>query len=142
MADLRRNTQLLTVRKEGVDKASEAFEVFQKAKPKKWERGLYHLYYGLFHKALDKLAEANEHFELAYKSEPYNVYIMTQYAENLYTLALKARKEMDIELSKDRALKCAKIVQRIFEFDPGNPVAENLQVDLYNEFDIQLSELK
>ena len=130
---------LLTIRKEGIEKAEEAFEVFRNAKPKRWERGLYHLYYGLFLKALDKLDAANEHFDLAYKNEPNNVYIMIQYAENLYSLALRARKEFDIGLSQDRALKCARMVQRVFEFDPDNPSGENLQVDLYSEFDIQLS---
>jgi tetratricopeptide (TPR) repeat protein len=133
---------LLIVRKEGVERAEEAFEVFRNAKPKRWERGLYHLYYGLFLKALDKLDEANEHFDLAYKNEPNNVYIMIQYAENLYSLALRARKDVDIELAKDRALKCTRIVRRIFEFDPDNPAGENLQVDLYNEFDIEISGLE
>lgn len=133
---------LLTVRKDGVERAEEAFEVFRNAKPKRWEWGLYHLYYGLFLKALERLDEAKEHFELAYKNEPYNVYIMIQYAENLYSLALKAWKEPDIELAKDRALKCARIVRRIFEFDSDNPSAENLQVDLYNEFGIEISGLE
>lgn len=133
---------LLIIKKEGVERAEEAFEVFKNANPKRWERGLYHLYYGLFLKALDKQNEANEHFDLAHKNEPNNVYIMIQYAENLYSLALRARKELDVELSKDRALKCAQMVQRIFEFDPDNASAGDLQVDLYCEFGIQLSETK
>lgn len=133
---------LLIVKKEGVERAEEAFEVFRNAKPKRWERGLHHLYYGLFLKALDKLDEANEHFDLAYKNETNNVFIMIQYAENLYSLALRARRELYIELAKDRGLKCARIVRRIFEFDPDNPAGENLQVDLYNEFDIELSGLE
>jgi hypothetical protein len=67
---------------------------------------------------------------------------MIQYAESLYSLALRARKELDTELSKDRALKCAHMVRRIFEFDPDNASAGDLQVDLYSEFGIQLSETK
>ncbi len=133
---------LLTVRKEGVERAEEAFEVFRNARPKRYELGLYYLYYGLFLKALEKLDEANERFALAHKYDPNNVYIMIQYAENLYSLALRAWKEPDIELAKDRAFKCARIVRRIFEFDPDNPSAENLQVDLYNEFGIEISGLE
>jgi hypothetical protein len=36
----------------------------------------------------------------------------------------------------------SRIVRRIFEFDPDNPAGENLQVDLYNEFDIEISGLE
>lgn len=133
---------LLKVRKEGIDSASEAFDVFRTAKPKKWEMGNYHLYYGLFHKALDELKEANEHFALAYKFERSNVYIMIKYAENLYDLAILAKIDHDMDLSKSYAKKCAHVVRRIFEFDPDNPFAENLQIDLYSDFDIQLSKLK
>jgi len=133
---------LLKVRKEGVEKVSEAFEVFKKAKPKRWEMGQYHLYYGLFYKAIDNLKDANEQFALAYKSESSNVYIMIQYADSLYSLALLAKRETEIELSKNRAIKCAYIVKRIFEFDPDNQFAENIQIDLYSEFDIQLSKLE
>jgi len=133
---------LLKVRQEGVEKASEAFESFKTAKPKRWEMGTYHLYYGLFLKALDKIAEANDHFEAAHKYEFSNVYIMTQYADSLYTLALKAKREFSSELSKSLAIRCAKIVKKIFEFDSDNPFAEDFQIELYSEFGIQLSELE
>ncbi len=104
--------------------------------------GYYHLYYGLFHKALDELIEANEHFALAYQYEQNNVYIMIQYAENLYNIAIQARIDNDRGLSKSRANKCAHVVRRILDFDPDNPFAESLQIDLFSEFDIQLSKLE
>ena len=133
---------LLTIKRDGVEKAEEAFEVFRSATPRRWQRWLYHLYYGLFHKALGQLVEANEHFKLAYKYESSNVYVMMQYAENLYALARQSRTEMEIELAMSRAIKCAEVVQRILDFDPDNPFAENLELDLYYEFDIQRSDIK
>ncbi len=132
---------LLTVMRDGVEKASEAFEVFRAAKPKRWEKGYYHLYFGLFMKALDDLPEANEHFALAHKYDPCNVFIMIQYAETLYALSLRSRTENDMKLSKAYANRSARIVRRIFEFDPENPTADDLQIDLYCEFDIQISQL-
>jgi hypothetical protein len=36
-------------------------------------------------------------------------------------------------------LKCARVVRRILEFDPDNPTGENLQMDLYSEFEIEIS---
>jgi tetratricopeptide (TPR) repeat protein len=133
---------LLQVRRDGIEKASEAFDVFKEARPKRWERGSYHLYYGLFYKALGKEKDAHEHFQLAYKYESNNVYIMIQYAESLYSTAMKAKSGIDIILSKSMAKKCARIVQRIYDFDSNNSIAENLEVDLYYEFDIQLSKIK
>jgi predicted porin len=100
------------------------------------------LYYGLFYKALGKEKDAYEHFQLAYKYESNNVYIMIQYAESLYSTAMKAKSGIDIILSKSMAKKCARIVQRIYDFDSDNSVAENIEVDLYYEFDIQLSKIK
>jgi tetratricopeptide (TPR) repeat protein len=133
---------LYRVRKDGIEKASEAFEVFRRAKPKRWEKGNYHLYYGLFLKALGDLPAANEQFASARKHAPNDVFIMIQYAENLYKLALQAKLDADGELSNDRAVKCANIIRRIFDFDPDNSIAADLQVNLYLEFGLELSEVE
>jgi len=132
---------LLKVKKDGVEKASEAFDVFKNAKPNKWELGQYHLYYGLFLKATNRLDDAHEQFELAHQFENSNVYIMIQLAEILYILGLKQRKQGDMEFAKMKAIRCAKILRRIFEFDPDNPYAENIQIDLWHEFNIELSKI-
>lgn len=133
---------LLTVMRDGVEKASEAFEVFRNARPqKKYEKGHYHLYYGLFLRALDRLAEANDHFEQAFSNESSNVYIMLKYAENLYDLACRHSRNMEANLMNDCILKCAKMLRRIYDFDPDNESAQDIEANLYNDFDYQLKDI-
>lgn len=132
---------LLTVRRDGVNRAEEAFEIFRSARPARWERGQYHLYYGLFLTAVDRIDEANEQFRLGHEAEPAHVYIMMQYAESLYTLAVRSGSTEAVKLSEGYALRCARVVRRIFDFDPDNPTAENLQIELYSMWGIELSKV-
>jgi len=41
----------------------------------------------------------------------------------------------------ERDRRCTKIVRRIYEFDPDNGFAANLEIDLYSEFGIELSDI-
>ena len=43
------------------------------------------------------------------------------------------------DTSLSRAIRCGNIVKKIFEYDPDNQFAENLQIDLFSFFDIQIS---
>ena len=66
---------------------------------------------------------------------------MIQYAESLYALALKSNQGTDIEGAKHLAKRCGQIIKRIFSFDPDNQFAADLQVDLYLNFNIEITKL-
>jgi tetratricopeptide (TPR) repeat protein len=133
----------LIVKREGVNKAEEAYEKFKMAKPRSAkQRALYNLFYALFLSEVGKKVEANDHFSLAHKYEENNVYIMIKYAESLYTLAVLSKIELNKSLAEEYARKCGDIIRKILAFDHDNGPGNRIRVDLYNEFQMQISDIK
>ena len=132
----------LLVKRDGKEKAEEAYEKFRKITPRSWrQKGHYHLFYALFLLEIGKIAEANDHFALAHKYESNNVHIMGKYARTLLSLAMKAKSSGD-SMAEDYAKKCAQIVKKINDYDSKNEIAESVRIDLGYEFGIEISKIK
>ena len=133
---------LARARKEGIDKLEDGFNEFRRRKPeKRRELADYYIYCAQFLEILERYEEANENYRNALKYDNTNIYIMTQYAKSLLKLALAARDEGKTDIATARARESARVLRRVFQFDPDNIFAQNLQEDLYREFLIQLTDI-
>jgi len=133
---------LVSLKKEGVNKAHEAFEKLAKARIRsRYDRSQYHLFYGIFYLWVGDKGNASKEFSKAHKEDKNNVYVMMKLARTYYDMAMESWIDGEVEISKEYANECASIAKQILKFDADNEVAKDLQIRLYNDFEIEFSKI-
>jgi tetratricopeptide (TPR) repeat protein len=131
---------MMSLKKEGIQKAHEAYKRLKEAEIKSnYDRSQYHLFYGLFYLGIGEKGEASEEFSKAHKADRNNVYVMMKLAKTYFEMATESWIDGDVDIAKTYATDCGEIVKKILEFDYDNVTGRNLQEDLYNKFGIELS---
>jgi len=133
---------LLSLKKEGVDKAHEAFRKLAEARIRsRYDRSQYHLFYGIFYLWIGEKGKASEEFSRAHKEDKNNVYIMMKLAKTYYEMAMESWIDGEVEIAQQYAKDCGTIAKKILEFDEDNEVANDLQLRLYDRFEIEFSKI-
>jgi Tfp pilus assembly protein PilF len=133
---------LITIKKEGIEKAFEAFQKLSEVKIRsRFDRAQFHLYYGIFYLGVGDKGNASIEFTKAHAADKNNVYIMMKLAKTYYDMAIEGHIDGETDISQGYANDCALIVKKILEFDSDNQTAIDLQIDIYHNFKIEVSKI-
>lgn len=141
-AEIARGYAMLMIKKEGIQKAAEAFERLNAAQLRdRFDRCQFYLYYGLFLLHIGQTGAACQQFEKAHQADRLNVYVLMQWARALFDLAENAAAEGpwsgEEQVAPSLAAKCATLVQMILKIDRDNAAAIALRESLYATFKIE-----
>ena len=130
----------LTIKRDGIQMAEKAVERLRKAKIRnRFDRCQFHLFYGLFQLGINNPQGASQEFAKAHAADRSNVYVMMKWARTLYQIA-RERYLDQATMYREYALDCARLVQKILEFDPDNEEGINLMNSLHQHLDVDLGE--
>lgn len=130
----------LALKRDGIEKAKEAFESLSQGKKKRpRDSSQSHLFLGLFYLEIDEPRKAIQEFQSAHRADRNNVYVLIKWAKTLADLADQSSEEP--EIARGYARDCARIINRILYNSPENDVAQRLQHRLYSRFGIDTGDL-
>ncbi len=128
----------LTIKRDGVERASEALKRLSKAKIRSGaDRAQFHLLYGLFFLGIGDNASALPEFSKAHAADRSNVFVMMKYARSLFDLAEERFAESD-DSYVDYARQCGTLVRKILDFDVDNREGVRIAESLRTRFKIDI----
>jgi len=133
---------IITIKKDGINKAFEAFQKLSSGRIRsRTDRAQFHLYYGIFYLGIGDKGNASIEFSKAHQEDKNNVYIMMKLARTYLDLAIETRIDGETDISEVYAKDCALVTKKILDFDADNKTGIDIQIDLYEKFNIELSKI-
>jgi hypothetical protein len=141
--EVARASVVLTLRKEGIQEAQEAYRRLKQIGTKTREdRCQFHLYYGLFLRDIGDLHHASLQLAEAHRSSVTNVHILRELAATCFELAARAAREGtwvgEESVATGYARQSADAVREILRLDPKNQFALDLQEELFQQFRVHV----
>jgi len=132
-----------TLKKEGIADAQKAFEKLAEAKVRnRHDECQKNLFLGLFYLGISERNKAIKCFSEAHRADNNNVFVLITWAKALLEMGEAVLEEGgEAEAAHGYAFDCARIVNRILNFSPGNAAGIRLQEQLYSKFGIDSGDL-